>query len=717
MRVVCTQPFNNNFPFGLSYLYINQKNIQSSASPSSSSSTSTTTSSSTPKSDKSKISGSENNNEDADTDVDEESAQASSQNEKIKRENSALIKKLKKEMQQKNKEEEDNNSENESKQNNQKNNKKKKENNTQSTKNNHESDEEKPTQSADKQKNTKQQKGKDNATPKGKDKPTNTILKGVVFAISGIQNPERGEIREKGTALGAVYKQNWDNECTHLICKFANTPKYLEVKGKGGIIATPQWIADCATKGKKLNLTKKYSLEEDKPSLSADSTAEKKKKKKKNKVHDPNKGYDSDPDDDSDGGPNEYNLRDSFIDNSTDPNLGEDEDFEPDSDELQTSDEDVSELMRETKAFLKKEGGLKKRPRYEYIEEDENAPQPNKHPKTNNNHKTSEKGKTFTKQQHKSAESSEKPSKPSFQKKPHQSETPKHHSTAIHNGASDEEDDEERLTKYKPKSKATAIQPAEGSASEGTEEMGDDEVKEKFKHLIPTSNDDSPQKAKGNTPKPKKQKQPSDDELPQKARENTPKPKKQKLTSDDHGSGTEEMKDVDFPRGKTGNYQSDNSDSDGTQPLEKDELMNVIGALQAEAAGDGTLPIMDGETNWEDLVNKKMTAKSKEKAALGKTYPVEQLPDFLAPVQAFFSGVRKNEHLLRRYIIAYNGKIDDYLGDDTKYIFTEKPWDRNFNDALKVNPDLVFVKPDWIFACHAKQALVDVNRYVITNNK
>ncbi len=57
--------------------------------------------------------------------------------------------------------------------------------------------------------------------------------------------------------------------------------------------------------------------------------------------------------------------------------------------------------------------------------------------------------------------------------------------------------------------------------------------------------------------------------------------------------------------------------------------------------------------------------------------------------------------------------MDDYLGDDTKYIVTEKAWDRNFDDALKMHPDLVFVKPDWIYACHSKQALVDVKPYVI----
>ena len=86
--------------------------------------------------------------------------------------------------------------------------------------------------------------------------------------------------------------------------------------------------------------------------------------------------------------------------------------------------------------------------------------------------------------------------------------------------------------------------------------MADVQVKEDFKHLILTTDDELPQKTKGGV-----------------AKDNGAKQKKQKLPTDEYGSGTEEMKDDDFPRGKTGNYHSDHSDSDGTQPLEKDELM------------------------------------------------------------------------------------------------------------------------------------------------
>lgn len=69
-------------------------------------------------------------------------------------------------------------------------------------------------------------------------------LNGVVFALSGFENPLRAELREKACEMGATYKPDWITGCTHLICAFANTPKYNKVKGKGKIVKK-EWILDC----------------------------------------------------------------------------------------------------------------------------------------------------------------------------------------------------------------------------------------------------------------------------------------------------------------------------------------------------------------------------------------------------------------------------------------------------------------------------------------
>jgi DNA-repair protein XRCC1 len=43
------------------------------------------------------------------------------------------------------------------------------------------------------------------------------IMANVVFSLSGFQNPERAILRDKAVQMGAKYKTDWDNACTHLM--------------------------------------------------------------------------------------------------------------------------------------------------------------------------------------------------------------------------------------------------------------------------------------------------------------------------------------------------------------------------------------------------------------------------------------------------------------------------------------------------------------------
>ncbi|XP_006871424.1 PREDICTED: DNA repair protein XRCC1 [Chrysochloris asiatica] len=71
------------------------------------------------------------------------------------------------------------------------------------------------------------------------------ILQGVVVVLSGFQNPFRSELRDKALELGAKYRPDWAPDSTHLICAFANTPKYSQVLGLGGRIVRKEWVLDC----------------------------------------------------------------------------------------------------------------------------------------------------------------------------------------------------------------------------------------------------------------------------------------------------------------------------------------------------------------------------------------------------------------------------------------------------------------------------------------
>lgn len=43
------------------------------------------------------------------------------------------------------------------------------------------------------------------------------LLGGVVLALSGFQNPLRGQLREAAVGLGAAYRPDWTPDCTHLV--------------------------------------------------------------------------------------------------------------------------------------------------------------------------------------------------------------------------------------------------------------------------------------------------------------------------------------------------------------------------------------------------------------------------------------------------------------------------------------------------------------------
>ncbi|KAM6968342.1 DNA repair protein XRCC1 [Aplochiton taeniatus] len=97
-------------------------------------------------------------------------------------------------------------------------------------------------------------------SPGSEQVPFKQILEGVVFVLSGFQNPFRGDLRDKALAMGAKYRPDWTPDATHLICAFANTPKYSQVKSAGGTIVRKDWVLDCHKRKEKIS-HKKYLMD------------------------------------------------------------------------------------------------------------------------------------------------------------------------------------------------------------------------------------------------------------------------------------------------------------------------------------------------------------------------------------------------------------------------------------------------------------------------
>lgn len=60
-------------------------------------------------------------------------------------------------------------------------------------------------------------------------KPFNQLLEGVFLVISGIQNPERADVRDKAQKMGARYKADWDSSCTHLMLVAKSGERILSI--------------------------------------------------------------------------------------------------------------------------------------------------------------------------------------------------------------------------------------------------------------------------------------------------------------------------------------------------------------------------------------------------------------------------------------------------------------------------------------------------------
>ncbi|CAF1430537.1 unnamed protein product [Rotaria sordida] len=100
----------------------------------------------------------------------------------------------------------------------------------------------------------------ENEIKRSKTQDKTKIMKNIVFVLSGFQNPLRSELRNKATTMGAIYNDDWDETCTHLICAFPNTPKFTQVKQtRKGFIVNKQWILDCYKQNQLLS-EKNYEL-------------------------------------------------------------------------------------------------------------------------------------------------------------------------------------------------------------------------------------------------------------------------------------------------------------------------------------------------------------------------------------------------------------------------------------------------------------------------
>ncbi|MEQ2268170.1 DNA repair protein xrcc1, partial [Xenotaenia resolanae] len=96
-------------------------------------------------------------------------------------------------------------------------------------------------------------------------------------------------------------------------------------------------------------------------------------------------------------------------------------------------------------------------------------------------------------------------------------------------------------------------------------------------------------------------------------------------------------------------------------------------------------------------------------------HPIPELPDFLKGKHFFLYGTFPNNErrLLLRYIVAFNGVIEDYMSEKVQFVVTSEGWHESFEDALMENCNLNFVKPAWIYAINERQKMLPYQPYTV----
>ncbi|KAF8026554.1 hypothetical protein BT93_F3140 [Corymbia citriodora subsp. variegata] len=94
--------------------------------------------------------------------------------------------------------------------------------------------------------------------------PFSKLLEGVVFVLSGFVNPERSTLRSQALEMGAEYQPDWNSDCTLLVCAFPNTPKFRQVEADNGTIVAKEWITECYTQRKLVDI-ESYLMHAGKP--------------------------------------------------------------------------------------------------------------------------------------------------------------------------------------------------------------------------------------------------------------------------------------------------------------------------------------------------------------------------------------------------------------------------------------------------------------------
>jgi len=166
---------------------------------------------------------------------------------------------------------------------------------------------------------------------------------------------------------------------------------------------------------------------------------------------------------------------------------------------------------------------------------------------------------------------------------------------------------------------------------------------------------------------------------------------------------------------------SDTENMDGIEESKKGDDENTQEMQEADKGSPesgGTDAMSDTEIQKEiEKATQQLT--DNDQHSQNVDYVLDTLPSLFQGEQFFIYGPcnPSQARLLRRSIVAYGGKIDQYFNQPgnpkTTVVITNQGWNSVFQNAIKDNPSLKIVKPEWVIKCCEQQKVVSTQLFLV----
>ncbi|EFA84971.1 BRCT domain-containing protein [Heterostelium album PN500] len=479
--------------------------------------------------------------------------------------------------------------------------------------------------------------------------PFGLILKGVVIVIGGIVNPRKGELRVKALEMGADYKPDWCKGATHLISPYIGTPK---ADACDGSIVAPEWIDECYKQKTRLAIksfavTKTFPKQDSK-NKQQQSTSKSVGKSistssgKKKKGGKKKKSKSTDPNDPTDSEDEDDGLPNEYDLNDDFIDTGDVDDSADDDDNDADGDDENSDDDDPWS-----ERRLNKKREKEDIDD------------------LLKDGLGFLKREYGSNDAMIKQLSSSTKKPKH-----KHHNRTESNGKNHKKQAD---IEYMPKDEETVFD-NNLLFDFGTQEISHEQIKaelNKIVSLAPTS-------------------------------DKSPPPKTEDFDTDED----EDIKPEFFAPSNGANK----SKSKSALTTETSTTKTTPSTNNNDLKAKSTTTTTTTNNNTTTISTSPPKAKEKKVDAVivkGKEYIIDPLPTFFDGINFYLSLKDENiKNQVKRYIIAYKGTLNIQPTESTKFIITDKNWDRLFDIIKAKYPSVTFLKPSFIMKSHNYQKIV-----------